>query len=57
MRITEVKTYRVAGRGWPRYPWIEQGIPAGIRVSEGNRNALMSRRDLFIDAVTAAITE
>jgi L-alanine-DL-glutamate epimerase-like enolase superfamily enzyme len=21
MRITEVKTYRVAGRGWPRYPW------------------------------------
>ena len=22
MRITEVKTYRVAGRGWPRYPWV-----------------------------------
>ncbi len=22
MRITQVKTYRVAGRGWPRYPWV-----------------------------------
>ncbi|HDN62679.1 MAG TPA: mandelate racemase/muconate lactonizing enzyme family protein [Candidatus Bathyarchaeota archaeon] len=22
MRITEVKTYKVAGRGWPRYPWV-----------------------------------
>jgi len=22
MRITEVKTYRVAGRGWPGYPWV-----------------------------------
>jgi galactonate dehydratase len=22
MKITEVNTYRVAGRGWPRYPWV-----------------------------------
>lgn len=21
MRITEVKTYKIGGRGWPRYPW------------------------------------
>ena len=22
MRITDVKTYKVRGRGWPRYPWV-----------------------------------
>ena len=22
MRITDVKTYKVPGRGWPRYPWV-----------------------------------
>ena len=22
MRITDVKTYSVAGRAWPRYPWV-----------------------------------
>ena len=32
MKITEVKTYRVAGRGWPRYPWVfvEVCTDAGI---------------------------
>jgi len=22
MRITDVKTYKIGGRGWPRYPWV-----------------------------------
>ena len=35
----------------------EQGIPAGVQVAEGNRGGLMGRRDLFIDAVTAAIID